>query len=338
MQSPGGSPIIGFVMGEPTCPNCEARVSEAAALCPECGFDIARSRAAGRGRQAAAAFGEPRHEYRHGPGVSIFLAVIATAFLTLGGLVAYGVIFGSLPDSPANVGFIVAAFLVTVLLVWAIIRRAGIAFVTTPRALIRGKLVVPFESMRFASLTRLASRPGASATSFSILFRNERLKGAVLIPGTIREHDSLVEEIVARSSIGQDLGSPVQAHCPYCGERQERKRFASGEGCTKCGRSLADAVARLNENTVPVYTGNRIGLIVVTVIVVSAFAIIGYAAPRLWDRGGLFIAIFMIIAFALPLVGLWGMALKLYRHERAQIRLVDLLRREPVADNPSIQE
>ena len=328
-------------MSETTCPNCAARVAASAALCPRCDHDLARWRAEEADKAAASAPSEPSTEYRHGRGPTIFLAVVAAAFLVISGLMAYAIVFGSFPDEPGNIGFAITTFIIAVLIVWVVVRRTRVAFVTTPRALVRGKLVIPYENLWFASGTRVSSHTGGSTTSLSFFFRNRFVKGAILIPGMLRDREALVDELVAASGIGDDLAHPLTPHCPYCGEVQEADWFVRDTACSTCGKSLVTGTNRLNENTRRVFTGNRAGLIVSSALVAVGLGIYFYALPRIWEQTGAVMAVLLSLFISMALIYTWSLGWQLYANERRQIRLIDVMRRDPphpVSDEGSGEE
>ena len=323
-------------MSEMTCPNCAAGVPATAALCARCDFDLARSRAEEADQVALSRPAEPRVEFRHRPGVSIFLSILAAAFIGLAGLMGYSIVFGSFPDSVGNIGFAAVMLAVAALLVWAVVRRAGVAFAVTPGTLVRGKLVVALPNLRFVSGTRLGQVGGASTTSISFYFRNRDVKGVILSPGTIQDQGSLIKRLLDGSGLSEHLDSKLEPYCAYCGRRQPAEAFRGDEDCSECGKPLRSAVERLNENTRRVYTGNRVGLVIVSVIVAAGLAIYFAIAPTILEDIGLLMYILMSVFIVLVLIYPWSFAWRLFRHESTMIRQVDVQRRERSGPAPTV--
>ncbi len=318
-----------------TCPNCAARVPATAALCARCDFNLARFRAEETERAALSRPAEPGIEFRHRPGVSIFLSILAATAIGLAGLMAYSIVFGSFPDSAGNIGFAVVMLAIAALLVWVVVRRAGVAFAVTPGTLVRGKLVVALPNLRFASGTRLGHVGGASTTSISFYFRNRDVKGAIMIPGTIRDQGSLIKQLLDGSGLSKGLDSELEPHCPYCGRRQPAEAFRGDDNCSECGKPLQSAIRKLNENMRRVYTGNRVGLVIVSIMVAAGLAIYFAVASTILENVGLFLYVLLSIFIVLSLLYPWSFAWRMFRHESTMIRQVDVQRREGPESTPT---
>ncbi len=319
-----------------TCPNCAARVPATAALCARCDFNLARSRAEETERAALSRPAEPRVEFRHRPGVSIFLSILAATAVGLAGLMGYSIVFGSFPDSTGNIGSAAVMLAIAALLVWAVVRRAGVAFAVTPGTLVRGKFVVALPNLRFASGTRLGHVGGASTTSISFYFRNRDVKGAIMIPGTIQDQESLIKQLLDGSGLSKNLDSKLEPHCSYCGRRQPADAFRGDDNCSACGKPPRSAVRKLNENTRRVYTSNRVGLVIVSIMVAAGLAIYFTVAPTILGQVGPLSYVLMSIFIVLLLFYPWSLAWRLFRHESTMIRLVDVLHREPPQSTPTV--
>ncbi len=182
-----------------SCPKCRRIVPAGAALCLDCGNDIARARAqaaeaavkdtAARtvSGMAYGATSELVQVFTKGPGIQIFYAVVALAFLCLGSWFLI-----SFPRSGANVVVIVVSFLLAVWMIYRMLKGMSFRAVLTPDLLIYGKLRVPLSNILFSDRTVIRHQTGPTSSSFSVFFRNADYKGAILIPGTIRDNDSLV--------------------------------------------------------------------------------------------------------------------------------------------------
>jgi hypothetical protein len=85
-------------------------------------------------------------------------------------------------------------------MIYRILKGLSFRAVLTPYSLIYGKLRVPLSNILFSDCTVIRHRTGSTFSSFSVFFRNVDHNGAILIPGTIRDYDSLVgrlQEVLA---------------------------------------------------------------------------------------------------------------------------------------------
>ncbi len=319
-----------------TCPNCAAKVPATAALCARCGFDLARFRAEEADRAVLSRPAESGIEFRHRPGVSIFLSILSVAFIALAGLMVYSIVFGSFPDSTGNIAFTAVMVAIAALLVWAVVRRSGVVFAVTPGTLVRRKLVVALPNLRFAGGAHVTYSGGGSTNSITFYFRNRDVKGAILIPGTIRHRESLIKHLLDGSEFSENLNSKLEPHCPYCSRRQPAEAFRGDDNCSECGKPLRSAINSLNENTRRVYTGNRVGLVIVSIMVAAGLAIYFAVAPTILENVSLFLYILLSIFIVLVLIYPWSFAWRLFRHESTMIRQVDVLRRESSEPTPTV--
>jgi len=223
---------------------------------------------------------------------------------------------------------------VAALLVWAVVRRAGVVFTVTSGTFVRGKLVVALANVRFADGVRLTSA-GGSTSSISFYFRNRDVKGAILIPGTIQDQESLIKSLIDGSGLSEDDDSKLEAHCPYCSRQLPTDAFRGDGTCSECGKPLLPAIRKLNEDTRRVYTGNRVGLVIVSILIATGLVVYFALAPTILGNVGPLLYVLLSIFIVLLLIYPWSFAWRLFHRERTMLRLVDVLRRVLPALEPS---
>ncbi|MCK4516940.1 MAG: hypothetical protein KAU31_16875, partial [Spirochaetaceae bacterium] len=155
------------------------------------------------------------------------------------------------------------------------------------------------------------------------------------IPGTIQDQGSLIKQLLDGSGLSKGLDSKLEPHCPYCGRRQPAEAFRGDDNCSECGKPLQSAIRKLNENMRRVYTGNRVGLVIVSIMVAAGLAIYFAVASTILENVGLFLYVLLSIFIVLSLLYPWSFAWRMFRHESTMIRQVDVQRREGPESTPT---
>ena len=229
---------------EKTCPSCGSTASLIAALCPHCDYDLAKERAEVIENRSQTADSNSQ-VFRKSPGLAVFTFIVSGASITISVLLFMQSVGPGKHISP--IGYVIVAALAGfgLWLLYFGIRSILFKAILSPRSLTIGKHHIPFRNVRFSSSESVQYRSGARTSSFSIYYRNQDAKGVVLIPGTIRNSQALVEAL-------QEIVTPeegryeLKLHCPYCGNEHEKDAFPAEEKCSFCGKVPETGIDKLD--------------------------------------------------------------------------------------------
>lgn len=315
--------------GNFTCPKCGARIPDGAVLCGKCGANLAHARALRAEKSIPMDIHPSGAEFRRHPALIIFYSIVGLASLALGLFLIFEMTGRRSARTTGAIVFTIVALLLAIWMVYLIIRALRLRIVLSRSILTVGNLDIPLTNLRFIGITVLRQRTGPPTTSFSVYFRNSEHKGAILIPGTIRNREALVRELLPAILPTEETTFSLVARCPYCGAKQDKKAFSEARDCTECGKNLKEGIDALDEGMRYVYTANRVGFYIVSGMVLAAIGAYLAVAGVVWRNAGglLYILLGLFMVFALG--ALWFNGLTVYSNEKTLIRLADVMRHEP---------